>query len=46
MIVGKSSVAPTLNWRNVLYSGSRLMLDDLDGLSEEEDMLFDPAFPE
>ena len=33
-------------WRDVLYSSSRLMWDDLDGLSEEEDMLFDPAFPE
>ena len=33
-------------WQDVLYSGSRLMLDDLDGFSEEEDMLFDPAFPE
>ena len=33
-------------WRDDLYSGRRLMLDDSDGLSEEEDMLFDPAFPE
>ena len=33
-------------WRDVLYSGSTLMLNDLDGLSEEEDMLFDWSFPE
>jgi hypothetical protein len=33
-------------WRDVLYSGSTLMLNDLDGLSEEEDMLFDQGFPE
>lgn len=33
-------------WRDVLYSGSRLMLNDLDGLSEEEDMLFEPGFPQ
>ena len=33
-------------WRDVLYSGSRLMLNDLDGLSSEEDMLFEPGFPQ
>ena len=34
-------------WRDDLYSGSRLMLDDLDGLSEEEeDILYDRNFPQ
>ena len=33
-------------WRHVLASGSRLVMDDLDCISEEEDILFDWNFPE
>ena len=40
-----TSKVPT-GWCDVLYNDSRLMLDDLDGLSEEEDMLFACNFPQ
>ena len=33
-------------WRHVLASGSRLVMDDLGCISEEEDILFDWNFPE
>ena len=33
-------------WRHVLASGSRLVMNDLDCISEEEDILFDWNFPE
>ena len=33
----------SFKWRDVMHSGSRLMFDDLDGLSDEESVLHDCA---